>query len=351
MDYLTMPKASTGEFTVLVAIDLHSKFIWAWPLAVSGSAITTIDALEYLRLRFTTPGSLYVDNGSHFVNVNVTNYLDRHGIAIDMASPYTHVGIVESANHLILERLRHLVDLPPEARSTPTDWPAKLQIGVSALNNRVVHHLASYTPTQVLFGLQDGDIPGAPKHIRDREEDRQIMSLEIEEHAKHNNEGDLDTDFQPGDMVMRYDGSLDSTHLAERKLKIKWEGPFVILSIGRRSATLKTVDGTPIRGKCSLGRLKKYRGWTKAYAHHFLCPTVLFITFQPCSPDAGSVALPGWGCARARVSRWSLVPIPLARSLFGRGLVVERETHTHRQPIHVIACSTSGLFYKPRKTL
>jgi hypothetical protein len=106
----------------------------------------------------------------------------------------------------------------------------------------------------------DAHIPTAPKDIRDQEEDRQLMSMEIKEHTRFNEDG-IPVSFEPGDMVMRYDGSLDNTHLAERKLKIKWEGPFIIHGLSRRSATLKTVDGTPIRGKCSLGRLKKYRGW------------------------------------------------------------------------------------------
>ena len=55
LDYLSMPRADTGELVILVAIDVYSKFIWAWPFKTQGSAETTIAALEDLRQRYTLP--------------------------------------------------------------------------------------------------------------------------------------------------------------------------------------------------------------------------------------------------------------------------------------------------------
>jgi hypothetical protein len=86
------------------------------------------------------------------------------------------------------------------------------------------------------------------------------MTLEIETFAKYNSD-DAPKPFKVGDMVLRYDGSLDNTHSTDRKLKIKWDGPFVVSSIGRNSATLKTVDDMPLKGKCAMTRLKKYHGF------------------------------------------------------------------------------------------
>jgi transposase InsO family protein len=163
LDYLSMPKADTGHTTILVAIDLHSKFIWAWPIEGAGTAATTIAAIDDLRCRYTTPTAVYVDGGSHFINAAVSAYLSRHNIKMETSSPYTHVGIVESANHLVLDRLRHLVHAPD---ATPNNWPQKLQTAVAALNDRVVHHLASYTPREVLFGLQPHHIETAPDDIK-----------------------------------------------------------------------------------------------------------------------------------------------------------------------------------------
>jgi transposase InsO family protein len=144
-----MPKADTGECVVLIGIDVYSKFIWAWPYDHPGSAETTLAALEDLRKRYTLPRSIYVDNGSHFVNQAVNEYLAMHAVDLEVASPYSSVGVVESANHLVLDRLRHLAadkDQDPSLTTGPKTWPTKLQDAVGYLNDRVVQMLACYTP-------------------------------------------------------------------------------------------------------------------------------------------------------------------------------------------------------------
>jgi hypothetical protein len=58
------------------------------------------------------------------------------------SSPYEHVGVVESAHHLILDRLRHLVHVPA-TENTPVIngsrfWMDKVKDAVALLNDRVI---------------------------------------------------------------------------------------------------------------------------------------------------------------------------------------------------------------------
>lgn len=263
-DYLSMPEAEGGQTTVLVAIDIYSKFIWAWTYDHPGTAETTISAFEDLRRRYTLPRCIYVDNGSAFINQDVTRYLERHRIETEKSSPYDHVGVVENAHHLILDRLRHLVYVPstahaPAIHGTRT-WPDKIQDGVALLNDRVINHLASYTPREVLFGIPPTKAAALPPDLQDLERERQLRSIDIETFSKTQLDP-IPSKFKAGDMVLRYDGTLDNTHSMGRKLKIKWQGPFVITDVTRGSARLQQPDGTPVRNKTSLQRLKAYRGW------------------------------------------------------------------------------------------
>jgi hypothetical protein len=262
-----MPKADTGECVVLVAIDVYSKYIWAWPYDHPGSAETTITALEDLRHRYTLPRSIYVDNGSHFVNQAVKDYLERHNVHMEVASPYSSVGVVESANHLVLDRLRHLAadkEKDPSLTTGPKTWPTKLQDAVAYLNDRVVQSLANYKTREIMFGLPPANTPRpdeAPIDITDNRTERQLRSLEVAQNAKHHPDG-MDERFAINDLVLRYDGTLDRTSSTDRKLKVKWQGPFIITDLFRGSAKLALPDGMPIRGKCSQKRLKHYYGWS-----------------------------------------------------------------------------------------
>jgi hypothetical protein len=84
--------------------------------------------------------------------------------------------------------------------------------------------------------------------------------MEIAEHVKYHTEG-LNQPFKVNDLVLRYDGTLDRTYSTDRKLKVKWQGPFIITQLFRGAAKLTLPDGMPIRGKCSQRRLKLYHGW------------------------------------------------------------------------------------------
>jgi hypothetical protein len=115
-----------------------------------------------------------------------------------------------------------------------------------------------------MFGLPPANTPRpdeAPIDITDNRTERQLRSLEVAQNAKHHPDG-MDERIAINDLVLRYDGTLDRTYSTDRKLKVKWQGPFIITDLFRGSAKLALPDGMPIRGKCSQKRLKHYYGWS-----------------------------------------------------------------------------------------
>ena len=70
-DYLSLPKGKGGYKTVLMIIDTHSSFVWAYKLKTAGTGKTTLDGLRDVVLCFWKPGTTMTDGGLHFDNEEV----------------------------------------------------------------------------------------------------------------------------------------------------------------------------------------------------------------------------------------------------------------------------------------
>ena len=70
-DYLSLLKGKGGYKTVLMIIDTHSSFMWAYKLKTAGTGKTMLDGLWDVVLRFWKPGTTMMDSGSHFNNKEV----------------------------------------------------------------------------------------------------------------------------------------------------------------------------------------------------------------------------------------------------------------------------------------
>jgi hypothetical protein len=68
-----------------------------------------------------------------------------------------------------------------------------------------------------------------PPDLPDVEQERQLCSIDIETFSQTQMDP-ISFQFIAADMVLRYDGTPDNTHSTGRKLKIKWQGPFVSTS-------------------------------------------------------------------------------------------------------------------------
>ncbi|KAG7562515.1 hypothetical protein FFLO_02094 [Filobasidium floriforme] len=268
-DYLSLPNSEEGHRVALIAVDVFTKFIWGWTFKRPASGETTIEALEDLRNRYMLPSELVCDNGSHFINAKVKSYLGEK-CAIVPSAPYAHVGLAENANHLVLERLRRLVQTPIEgldpASATRDEsfrsWPNWFQKAITALNDRKMNLLGGYSPREVLFGkTDDRPIPvDMAEAVNDgvhlRREAVEARDEDIERRGKPNRGARM---FEVGQLVQRYDESRDATHDTSKKLRMKWTGPYRITELSRSSAYLATPDGEQV-GRVGFDRLRAWKG-------------------------------------------------------------------------------------------
>lgn len=139
-----------GMREILVAVDLYSRFVFVWPFKKSGSAESTIEALEQSKRAYLTPAELLIDNSSHFDNEEVTKWLADRGYIKTQSAPYVHNGPVEAANKLLLDRLRKLtgqdLNLITDKKSLKDfrpRWKDQLQDAVARINDRPIPWLGA----------------------------------------------------------------------------------------------------------------------------------------------------------------------------------------------------------------
>ncbi|KAG7530931.1 hypothetical protein FFLO_04709 [Filobasidium floriforme] len=277
MDYLSMPASLDNQRVALVAVDVFSKFIWVWTFDRAASADTTLTALTDLRQRYCLPKEIVTDNGSPFVNSKVREWL-KGKVELIQAAPYAHVGLAENANHLVLDRLRRIVQADlgelDVDKGDPGDirtWTLRLQGAVTALNDRRIEQLGGYSPREILFGRLDEKL--VPIELQEALADRRDLEMT----ATNSRDEDIEARAQPqkgqlkpfevGQLVQRYDGARDeATHDTAKKLRKRWTGPYRVAAISRSSVTLVTPDGAPA-GRCGFDRLRAWKGvWRTAMA-------------------------------------------------------------------------------------
>ncbi|GAA5845930.1 hypothetical protein JCM11251_007340 [Rhodosporidiobolus azoricus] len=156
MDYLSLPEHSKGGFkSVLVVIDYFSRYIWAFKFKGAGTGLKTTNALEKLFTTFGRPEVLMSDNGSHFVNQTVEDFLKENGVEQQVTpaySPHTN-GLVERANALIISALEKETANQPLRPKEKPNWAPLLEAVVSRLNDRVVSSTGQ-RPASLMFGYE-----------------------------------------------------------------------------------------------------------------------------------------------------------------------------------------------------
>jgi hypothetical protein len=142
-------------------------------------------------------------------------------------------------------------------------WPGRMDLAITALNNRKLESLGGYSPRELLFGQADNRrvYPAAATFLQNaanlRSEgmsarDKDVLRRQMPETKQVK-------PFYQGQLVQVYDPRKDDTHEAVRKLKSKWSGPYRIVELGRSSAILSTPDGDPA-GRAGFDRLRPWRG-------------------------------------------------------------------------------------------
>ena len=97
---------------ILVAVDYVSKWVEAIPCRAADAKNSKKMFEETIFLRFRIPRMVISDGGTHFTDKNIHNYLSRHGIHHNIATPYhpQTSGQAEASNKQIKNILQKTVN-------------------------------------------------------------------------------------------------------------------------------------------------------------------------------------------------------------------------------------------------
>lgn len=275
MDYLTMPPVKGGLDTILVAIDLFSKFVLTYAFRGPATAVHTLHMLDDIATNFVTPDEILTDNGTHFRNARVAQWCQSNSTRQTFSAPYAHVGSVENANRLVLERLRRICNVhsgivPPTLTpaTTTTNWSSSLHLATKAINDRKLSFLAGFSPREVLFGLNStrpwsgerGDLNIRMVQLDDNRLDVALAYIDEQDLRTQASSKQQWNTFQPsiGDIV-QVNELLRDSHLAKDKLRPRWTGPYRVVDTRRRSVRVANLSGLPREGWISWYRLRIWR--------------------------------------------------------------------------------------------
>ncbi|KAG9102948.1 hypothetical protein FRC06_000692 [Ceratobasidium sp. 370] len=166
-DYLSLPIGTGGFKTVLLFVDVYSRFVFRFMTKSSGTGAFSVDCLDKLCNHIMTPLSFLSDNGSHFSCQEIEEWAYRNEVSLPKPPPYTPSvnGLVEEANRILLGRLRALCagDIGEEQDNPnrpptppPRSWPKFFQLAIRQMNDRILPSLG-YSPRELLTGVLSAD--------------------------------------------------------------------------------------------------------------------------------------------------------------------------------------------------
>ncbi|CEH15969.1 FOG: Transposon-encoded proteins with TYA, reverse transcriptase, integrase domains in various combinations [Ceraceosorus bombacis] len=267
-DFLSLPQS--GKFKkVLVIADYGSRFIWTF-LCAHKRGQDVLHALSHLRDRWTLPAVIITDNGSHFDNADVGDWLQEHHVQHRLSPSYAPWvnGLVERDNGLIVQMLRKL-----STERLLDKWPNLIGEVTSDLNHRLVPAIG-YSPAQILFGLTPRSSPlEASDDPGDPDEDNSTLHLalldsirwdastalanqQLKQKSRHNLRV-RQLELKAGDLVLKHESWLRSQW--SNKLHPRWSGPYKVKESFRNSAVIEDLDsGQQVGGRVHLKRLKRF---------------------------------------------------------------------------------------------
>lgn len=243
-DYLSMPQGFNGFKTVLVLVNVYSRFAFAFPLHGPGTGKSTVNGLSRVADMLLMPRTFLADGGSHFDCEEVREWATKQGVQLIKTptyAPWTN-GLAEGYVSLLIGRLKRLCaallgqsdEEDGDPSSTPGSWPKHLAEAVAQLNDRVLPSL-SYSPRELLTGQLSAE-RRAELSLVSREPTSQEVevnmaltysirqdayALALENANKRKKAFDKrvrEIVYKPGDLVQRYNTRWDETHSAEREL-------------------------------------------------------------------------------------------------------------------------------------
>lgn len=256
-DYLSLP-VGKGKFkTVLLMVDVFTRYVWGSKTTKAGTGAFTVDSLRHLKQQFATPELFATDGGTHFDCKEVRDWCAEAGVEYSKTPPYSPWanGLVEDCNKILIGRLRRLCNpdfddddttetAAESALKVPSNWPLYFDLALEQMNSRILPSL-TYSPRELLFGMALTDRPGdsstgvgpasdvsAIAHLAFVDALRSDGWARSIDHAttrkRHFDKKVKAIDFLVGDIVQVYDDRLDKNYKLDNKLAARWSGPMQI---------------------------------------------------------------------------------------------------------------------------
>jgi len=276
-DYLKLPPGSGGYKEALIMVDYMTRWTWGFMLKKDGTSATSAESLENICIRYSTPKSLFTDNGPHFQGEELRAICDKFNILHETSPPYSpHCnGLVEVENKLLMKTLAKLCNEGPPPTAEPTitkKWPTYFAQAIHILNNRITPVLGT-SPRSVMFGTIDDTTnletlmeldPDIALHVKTVDAERDETAYHFTKHQMKRKEYfDKRThpkSFEEGDLVLVYNERYFNDNNREAKLKLSppWFGPLVVQERQRNSYFLKTLAGSVSIRRVHANRLKRF---------------------------------------------------------------------------------------------
>ncbi|QRV90331.1 Retrovirus-related Pol polyprotein from transposon opus [Ceratobasidium sp. AG-Ba] len=290
-DYLSLPIGAGGFKTVLLFVDVYSRFTFGFMTRNAGTGTFTVKCLQTICDHIMVPSSFMSDNGSHFDCREVEEWGEESGASILHTPPYTPSanGLVEDANRILLGRLRALcagdvgeIEGDPSRPVTPPprSWPNFFREAIRQMNDRILPTLG-YSPRELLTGVLSADrkyqVGAAIRQQYDNEtlppnsvDVNMALSYALRtdgaeralSYAKERKRR-FDTNArvllaEAGDLVQKYDARWDNTHSNDRKLVPRWTGPFRVRERRNTSYVLEDLQGELVSHGTHAKHLRRY---------------------------------------------------------------------------------------------
>ena len=159
---------------IIIAVDYFSRFLFAQAVtnATGENAIRLLT--EQIVRCFGWPGSVYTDNGPHFVSGVFASTL-RGQFIQHFPAPKSHpssVGLAERYVQLLMTALRTTIISQKGAGDT---WDRFIPSTVHAINTRTLR-VHGYTPSELLLGFNPR-LPSPPQELTPSAHDHTVLSV------------------------------------------------------------------------------------------------------------------------------------------------------------------------------
>ena len=147
IDYMGPFLKSKNYEYILVVVDYVSKWVEAMPCKAADAKNSNKMFEETIFSRFRVPRMVISDGGTHFTNKNFHNYLSRHGIHHNVATPYhpQTSGQAEISNKQIKNILQKMIN------EMGTGWKDRLSGALWAYRTTYKTPLGM-SPYQLVYG-------------------------------------------------------------------------------------------------------------------------------------------------------------------------------------------------------